>query len=214
MAEAYQEGRSPRLWDIVVRLTHWGLTVVVLANVIFTKGGSVVHQWFGWAGLSILVIRLIWGLIGRADARFTAFPPSPRRTLEHLDEVFAGAPRSYRSHNPAGAAMIYTIWFVLALLVGTGLVMTKADLPWNATQHVTVLVRESEGWFSFESDESFEGIEHNKTRSDIGTVHLLLANLLLLLVGVHIGGVSVESLLLRRNLVAAMTLGDKDDIGR
>jgi cytochrome b len=199
------------LWDIVVRISHWGLTVVVLGNAVFTKGGTIMHQWFGWVGLTLLVIRLTWGLIGRADARFGAFPPSPRRAIEHLDEVFAGAPRSYRSHNPAGAAMIYAIWLTLAALIGTGLVMTKADFPWNATQHVTVLVKDSEGWFAFDHEEGVEGSEHNETRSGIGTVHLLLANLLLLLVGIHVGGVSVESLLLRRNLVAAMTFGDKGE---
>ena len=41
-----------RLWDPVIRLTHWGIALMVLANAVLTEGGSRIHVWAGWAGLA------------------------------------------------------------------------------------------------------------------------------------------------------------------
>jgi cytochrome b len=95
--------RPPALWDRIVRISHWGIVIVILANEVFTKGGSPLHVWFGWGGLILLLLRMAWGVIGTPEARFSAFPPNPVAALRQLKLLLVGKPPIYGSHNPAGA---------------------------------------------------------------------------------------------------------------
>ena len=97
---------APRRWDPVVRLTHWSIVLAVLANAVFTEEGSAAHIWVGYALAAILALRLLWGFVGPAEARFTAFPPSPGRALAHLRDIRAGRITRHGSHNPLGALMV------------------------------------------------------------------------------------------------------------
>ena len=72
----------PRRWDAVVRITHWSIVAAVLVNAVFAEEGSSTHVWVGYALAAILAARLIWGVIGPAEARFSAFPPSPRAATQ------------------------------------------------------------------------------------------------------------------------------------
>ena len=101
---------APSLWDPVVRLTHWGIAIAVLLNALVTEGGSLTHVSLGWMGMALLLLRLIWGVLGPTEARFSAFPPNPAAALRHLGDVLRGQPRAHRSHNPAGALMAYAFW--------------------------------------------------------------------------------------------------------
>lgn len=96
-----------RAWDPIVKLTHWGVVTAVIANAIFTEEGSGWHIWVGYGLAALLALRLLWGLIGPAEARFSAFPPSPRRALAHIAEIRRGEVVRHRSHNPLGAMMVY-----------------------------------------------------------------------------------------------------------
>ena len=75
------EAPAHRRWDPVVKLTHWSIALAVLANAVFTEEASANHVWVGYGLAAILGLRLLWGLIGPAEARFGAFPPSPRRAV-------------------------------------------------------------------------------------------------------------------------------------
>jgi cytochrome b len=90
-------------WDTVVKLTHWSVVAAVLVNAFITEDGSLAHVWVGYALAAILALRLIWGVAGPHEARFGSFPPSPRRALEHLREIYSGHCSEHRSHNPLGA---------------------------------------------------------------------------------------------------------------
>lgn len=196
------------LWDPVVRLTHWSIAVIVLMNALLTEGGGQIHVWTGWIGMAILALRLLWGLIGPAEARFSAFPPNPRAAISHLATLVAGRPRDYPSHNPAGALMAYALWATLAALMMTGLVMTGGATPMQiddqraavAAGDWSVLVKESD------DDDSHKPGPWKKTAKE---VHEVAGNLILFLVALHIAGVVLESRAMRRNLVKPMLLGAK-----
>lgn len=64
------KGQALPHWDPLLRLAHWGIAVVVIANYAFTKEGGSVHIAFGWAGMALLLLRLIWGFVGPREARF------------------------------------------------------------------------------------------------------------------------------------------------
>jgi cytochrome b len=199
---------APTLWDPVVRLTHWGIAVAVLLNALVTDGGSLAHVSLGWMGMALLLLRLIWGVLGPFEARFSAFPPNPAAALRHLGALAGGRPREHRSHNPAGAIMAYGLWATLAAVIVTGLVMTGGATPMQVAQDKAAVA--SGDWSALikagdSSDEDDTSLRHTAEE-----IHEMAANLLLLLAVLHVAGVFVESRALRRNLVAPMLVGKGD----
>jgi cytochrome b len=200
----------PALWDPVVRITHWGIAVAVLVNAALDEGGSLVHVSLGWVVMALLVLRLVWGVLGPTEARFSAFPPNPVAALRHLGRLVVGrGVTPYASHNPAGAMMAYAFWACLVLVTATGLVMTGGATPMQVAEDKaavasgdwSALIRDSEGE---SSDDRDTGLRHTAEE-----VHEVVANLLLLLAALHVAGVFVEARALRRNLVAPMVLGQR-----
>lgn len=118
------ESAPVRRWDPIVKLTHWGIVAAVIGNALVTEEGSGWHVWVGYGLAALLALRLLWGLIGPAEARFSAFPPSPGRALDHLGDIGRGEVKHHASHNPLGALMVYAIWAVLLVVVGSGIAMS------------------------------------------------------------------------------------------
>jgi cytochrome b len=199
---------APSLWDPVVRLTHWGIAVAVLSNALVTEGGSLTHVSLGWLGMALLLLRVIWGVLGPSEARFSAFPPNPAAAIRHLGSLVAGRPREHRSHNPAGAMMAYALWASLATVTLTGLIMTGGATPMEVAREKAAVA--SGDWSALiKKGESSE--EEDKTlRHTAEEIHEVAANLMLLFAVLHVAGVVVEGRALRRNLIAPMLLGQGD----
>jgi cytochrome b len=123
--------RPERVWDPLVRLSHWTIALAVLLNGLVLDEESAAHVWLGYAAGGVLGLRLMWGVIGTAPARFSAFPPDPAAALAHLRDVVAGRARPHLSHNPLGALMVYALWACLAVTVLSG-VMMESDAFWGS----------------------------------------------------------------------------------
>lgn len=187
-------------WDPVVKLTHWSVVLAVLANAVITEEGSAAHVWVGYALLAILALRLLWGLIGPAEARFSAFLPSPRRALVHLRDIRSGVPSEHKSHNPLGALMVYAIWACLGVIIGTGIAM--AGLPDTADLSRTPMAADSA-----EYGEHEERGEHEEGAA--AEVHETAVNLLYLLILLHLAGVVFETRRSGRKVILAMVPGHR-----
>lgn len=190
-------------WDPVVRLTHWGVAFGVLANWFITEEGGQVHVWIGYAALSLLVLRLVWGMLGTEEARFSSFPPSFRAALGHVRDLTVGRRVEHRSHNPLGALMVYALWGTLMVVGATGISMAgspfappttpvSSEWPVDAPRHVGAHEEA-------ERDEEEKGV--------IGEIHEAAATLLLILAAFHVAGVAVESRRSGRNLAREMVTG-------
>ena len=187
--------RSPTdLWDPVVRVSHWVIAVVVVGNALLNKGGGTVHVWLGWIGMVFLIVRLVWGLVGTAEARFSAFPPRPSAAIAHIRHLLRGDPPEYRSHNPAGAMMIYALWASLVIVIGTGLVLTKGATPWEIGRQQAAVAQGDWSALISESDEGDGAGSDSKDGHLIANIHQLGGNLLILLAVIHLGGVAAESM--------------------
>lgn len=199
---------SPSVWDPVVRLTHWGIAIVVLVNALVSDGGSLLHVSLGWLAMALLLMRLVWGVLGPVEARFSAFPPNPFAAFRHMARLLTGRVDHYPSHNPAGALMVYAFWVALSLVIVTGLYLDGGATPMQvaadqaavASGDWSALIREGDG----ESSDEEKGLRHT-----VEEVHEVTANLLLFLAALHVAGVFVESRAMRRNLVKPMVLGDR-----
>ncbi|MCQ0987719.1 cytochrome b/b6 domain-containing protein [Jiella marina] len=196
----------PRPWDPVVRVTHWTIAAAVIVNGLLIEPGGTVHVWIGWIALGTLALRLVWGVIGPREARFTAFLPDPRAAMSHLFDLVRGRPREYPSHNPAGALMAYTLWACLAVVVATGLIMTDGKSPVTIAEENAAVAA---GDWSVLVDEEETG-EGREGGGDVAEeVHEVAANLMLFLALLHVAGVALESRALGRNLVRGMVAGGR-----
>ncbi|WP_428547044.1 cytochrome b/b6 domain-containing protein [Profundibacter sp.] len=110
------------VWDIGVRLFHWSLVTSVTLSY-FVISPRDMHRFFGYAVVTLIAFRLIWGLIGPKHARFSNFIPGPRKLLGYLRDIARGVEDRYIGHNPAGAAMIVTLLLVLGAIGTTGYMM-------------------------------------------------------------------------------------------
>jgi cytochrome b len=109
-----------KVWDSFVRIFHWTMVSVFLANYFFLDGGYKPHDWLGYGVLALLVLRVLWGFIGSTYARFVSFVPTPKRFIGYLREVLYGEEKRYVGHNPAGAVMILTLMLLMTAICITG----------------------------------------------------------------------------------------------
>ena len=113
--------QSVRIWDLPTRLFHWLLALAVVGMVVTANiGGNAMnlHLRLGYAVFTLLLFRLLWGLVGGHWSRFASFWPTPGRLLRYLRGD--GAPE-LAGHNPLGALSVLAMLVVLALQVGSGL---------------------------------------------------------------------------------------------
>lgn len=214
---------KPRRWDPIVKLTHWGVVIAVIGNALVTEEGSGWHIWVGYGLAALLALRLLWGLIGPAEARFSAFPPSPSRAIAHIGEIRRGEVVKHASHNPLGALMVYAIWACLGVIIASGIAMSgppPADPTAERHHHEgkaqaqgAAPVASERAEARGEDDEAGEAAEARKGEEGEGEedalteVHEVAVNLLYLLIALHLAGVVFETRRNGREIVGAMLPG-------
>ena len=112
-----------RVWDLPTRVFHWALVFCVFGLVVSgLRGGDALvwHFRMGYAVLSLLLVRIIWGLVGGRWSRFAAFIYAPGTVLAYLKGQ--GKPEHSVGHNPLGAGSVFAMLLFLLAQVGTGLV--------------------------------------------------------------------------------------------
>lgn len=114
---------SIRVWDLPTRIFHWLLVACVLGLVVTSQVGGSAMTWhfrLGYAVLSLLLFRLVWGFVGGHWSRFASFLFSPASVLRYLrgtSPASAGV-----GHNPMGAYSVFAMLVFLLAQVTTGLV--------------------------------------------------------------------------------------------
>ena len=183
------KNRTVKVWDPLVRIGHWTL-VIAFFTAYFTEDEFLTaHVWAGYVIGAVVCFRLVWGFAGPPHARFRNFVRSPAVTFRYLTDLTRHQGRRYLGHNPAGGAMIVVL---LISLVGT---VFSGVMVYGLEEGAGPLA----GWL-------VENAEREELWEEI---HEVLANLTLLLVGVHVAGVLFSTYVHRENLVKAMFTGRK-----
>lgn len=165
-----------RVWDPLVRVFHWSLVAAFAVAWLTGDEFEQLHETTGYVIIALLGVRILWGFVGSAHARFADFVYRPSRVAGYLADTARLRAKRYLGHNPAGGAMVVALLLVLAATAGSGFAMTTAafhDAHW------------------------------------VEEVHEVMANVAILLVGLHLAGVAVASIEHRENLVRAMITGRK-----
>ncbi|ACB74691.1 cytochrome b/b6 domain-containing protein [Opitutus terrae] len=115
------------VWDLPVRVLHWAIALSITGALVLGLGVDDDSPWFAyhmlcglWAGGSIF-LRLIVGLIGSRNARFSSWPWSVPALGRYLRDVVAGRATAYAAHNPGSVWMAVVVFASVPLLIGTGL---------------------------------------------------------------------------------------------
>jgi len=183
------EETKVRIWDIWIRLFHWSIAISVAFMLISGSTGWLFFDWHRTVGewiLALLVFRLLWGFFGSSNASLLNLVRSPKEALDHLLALFQRRLHSERGHNAAGG------WAVLVML----LLLT--------IQAVT-------GFFIADEDELVEGALYGNLSSAstdlMYRIHHLNAELLQVVVIVHVAMVFAYLLYGRQNLILPMIHG-------
>jgi cytochrome b len=199
------------VWDPFVRVFHWTL-VAGFFTAYFTEDDLLtVHVWAGYLVGGLVVARILWGFVGPRHARFIDFIYPPATVLRYTIDLVGKRARRHIGHSPAGGAMVIALLAVLAATVWTGLETYAVEnnagpLAAGATsiQLSTVVIPKARA-----DDASDDGPGKRRGNRFWEEAHEILANIALVLVILHVGGIILASVVHRENLVRAMVTGKK-----
>jgi cytochrome b len=152
--------------------------------------GQLGGGWIEWHGrigifiVGLLAFRLIWGVAGSTYARFAQFMPTPSRIRAYLRGAWKG-----EGHNPLGALSVFALLGLLAVQAATGLVAND-DIAFFGPLY------------------DLAGREWSNRLTGL---HHLLANVLMILAGLHVAAIGFYAVARKRNLVKPMITGWKND---
>jgi cytochrome b len=183
--------RVVRVWDLPTRLFHWLLAACVIGSVVSAKIGGNAMVWhfrLGYVVLTLLVFRLIWGVVGGRWSRLVNFIYSPQTFLRYLRGERPAQTFWDVGHNPLGALSVFGLLAILLAQVVTGLV---AD---DEIANTGPLIRFVSGSVSSLATSWHKGYGQ----------WIILA-----LVGLHVLAIAVYYFKKKQNLVLPMLSGDK-----
>ncbi len=113
-----------RIWDIPTRIFHW-LLVCLIAISFYTglSGGFVemdYHMLSGYGILTLVLFRILWGIVGSHYSRFQTFIKGPREIARYIKNINRET-APFPGHNPLGALSIMAILLMLLVQGTTGL---------------------------------------------------------------------------------------------
>lgn len=189
-----------RVWDPLLRVFHWSLVAAVAVAWLTADEIDTIHEIAGYTVAGLVAFRLLWGLIGSRYARFAQFLRGPGATLSYLGDMARRKERRYLGHNPAGAAMILALLVTLSGTALTGWLMTDTARLAMLPEMPRIV---APAWADDDREHGGGGEEA------VEEVHEVLANLTLILIGLHVAGVVLASVRHRENLARAMVTGTK-----
>lgn len=178
-----------RVWDLPTRLFHWALAVLVGLSFASAKVGGAWIQWHfysGYAILTLITFRLLWGFAGTRYARFANFVRGPRAIAAYLRSR-----PTLPGHNPLGALSVVAMLLCLLVQASSGLFATD-DIA-------------SEG--------PLTKLVSNSTAALLTRIHRWNEKVLLALTALHLAAVFYYLLARRRNLIVPMLTGNQQAHG-
>jgi cytochrome b len=209
MANAIESQGSPqvRVWDRFVRVFHWALVAAFTAAYFLSEDETLTfHTWAGYTVATLVLARIVWGLIGPRHARFTDFVYRPSKALVYFKNLILFRSERYLGHSPAGGLMVVALLISLLLTAGSGMAYygTRGE-----TDRIATFVSRGVLGLQPVAPAMYEGEMRDRGNHDVKEIHELFGNISLILIFAHIGGVVLASFAHRENLARAMVTGNK-----
>ena len=182
-----------KLWDLPVRLVHWGFAAL-LPGLWWTsrEGNMPIHKLLGYSLLALVIFRVIWGFVGSETARFRNFIKTPRTVISYVARLLKGEQETVVGHNPLGGWSVLVLITLLASELAFGLFTQDVD--------------------GIESGPLARFVSYDAADWARGW-HSALFNALLVAVAVHLIAIIFYLAIKRDNLIAPMISGRKSMSG-
>ena len=202
---------SVPVWDILVRLFHWSLVFTFVVAYASGEDESDLHIYTGYAVLSLICFRVIWGIIGTKYARFTNFVYSPFVVVGYIKSLLTKNPKHYLGHNPAGGYMVLALILSLFVVTLSGLKLYAVEQGRGpfASDGSGIVIRSAYANGDDIGDKHKRNGRNEKDEEFWEEIHEAASNFTLLLIFLHISGVIASGRLHKENLVKAMITGRK-----
>ncbi|HET6608558.1 MAG TPA: cytochrome b/b6 domain-containing protein [Rhodopila sp.] len=180
--------RRIKVWDLPVRLFHWAIVALIFCAWATQEWDHMEwHVWTGYTILTLLLFRILWGLVGSETARFARFLRSPVTALVHLRHITRREADREVGHNAAGGWMVLLMLLLIAVQACTGLFANDDGSTEGPLMHFV-----------------------SKDRSDwLSHIHALNFTLIEIVVALHVAAVLAYTVLKRQNLLGPMITGSK-----
>jgi cytochrome b len=172
------------VWDLPTRLFHWVLAALIGFSWWSAEEEKLDwHMWSGYAVMTLVLFRLLWGVFGSSTARFANFVRGPSAVLAYLRDA-----KGWRAigHTPLGAVSVIALLGLTILQVVTGL-------------------------FNADDDGLVEGPLAPLVAFDISDaahdLHELLFNVLLVFIAIHLAAIVFYRLVQGKRLLGPMISG-------
>jgi cytochrome b len=194
-----------RVWDPLVRIGH-AILILGFAVAFVTEGEPAwLHEWAGYAVGATVATRIVWGFVGPRNARFASFVVAPAAALTYLRRLLAFRAPRYLGHSPAGGIMVVALLASLAITTLSGV----AYLGLSRDRGPLAPLLGAEAAALQAAAEQRGERKFRRPGRWLKEIHEAAANVTLLLVIAHVGGVVLASLVHRENLPRAMVTGRK-----
>ncbi|PLY10706.1 MAG: cytochrome B [Arcobacter sp.] len=163
------------IWSLPTRVFHWLFALLILLAFLTDDDDLLnYHAMIGYAILILLGFRFFWGYLGPKYSKFRDFPLSIAKVKEFMFNIF-NSEQKYVGHNPPASFVMIGMFVVIFFVIVTGA--------------LTFGIQEGKGIFSFLNDSFFKKMELFEE------LHEILANLAIVLIVAHVGGVLTDKLL-------------------
>ena len=177
------------VWDLPLRLFHWGLAVSVSVGVVSVNMGRMdIHERAGLTVLALVVFRLIWGFAGGHNARFVNFVRPPFAVLRWLRAPREDVTPRVAGHTPIAALSVLALLGITGFLASTGLFSTDGILFDGPLAHLSPVPPDL-----------------------VAAIHHRGKPVLILLVVLHVGAILVYKFRKKIGLTKAMVTGRATD---
>lgn len=111
-----------RVWDLPTRVFHWSLAASFTGAWLSAESERWrdIHVVLGYTLAGLIAFRLVWGVIGSRNARFSSFVFPPSRVMAYLKSLFGGTPEHHLGHNPAGGLAIIALLVLGVAVAASG----------------------------------------------------------------------------------------------
>ncbi len=223
-------------WSTSVRVFHW-INVLTIFSLIFVGlimlykkelgiisleakiGLKELHIMIGYIFATNLIIRLIFGFIGPASARFSAFLPGKgfiQSLQDYKASIKAGNIQQFIGHNPVGKLAVTLLFTLLIIMTVSGFIRAGTDVyypPFGSAMASYVAVDGVDP--ATIKPYQKEGVDKEKMaslkafKSPFGKIHLYTAYFLMILIIIHIAAVVRAEVKEGDKLVSSMISGKK-----
>lgn len=178
--------RKVYVWDAPTRLFHWSLVALIAFSYASARTGRIDwHFLSGYAVLTLLLFRIVWGIIGSDASRFAHFVRGPGDAVRYLVSIVSRREASKPGHNPAGGLMVLAMIGLLLVQAVTGLFSSDGLIV--------------EG--------PLAGFVDGATSEALTSWHGFVFDLILVAIGLHVAAVLAYAVFARQNLVRPMIFG-------